>query len=81
MYELKIIDFGLGKIFDKAKEKNLHGLVGTAYYVAPEVIDGVEYGFECDYWALGVILYVMLSGNLPFSGVKNSEIFDKIKKQ
>ena len=53
-------------------------MVGTSYYVAPEVLDG-KYGFECDCWSLGVIMYVLLSGHYPFSGKKNSEIFPKIR--
>jgi serine/threonine protein kinase len=38
--ELKIIDFGLGKMFDKTNEDLLSGVVGTTYYVAPEVLEG-----------------------------------------
>lgn len=52
-------------------------LVGTPYYVAPEVLDG-DYGKECDCWSLGVIMYAVLSGCLPFYGQTPKEVFDKI---
>lgn len=78
--ELKIIDFGLGKLFQDAKQPSLSGVVGTPYYVAPEVLDGKQkYGIACDCWSLGITLYVMLSGHLPFSGKRHREVFDKIK--
>jgi calcium-dependent protein kinase len=75
--DIKIIDFGLGRVYQEAKT-SLSAVVGTCYYVAPEVIDG-SYGFECDFWSLGVILYIMLSGHLPFPGRDNQEVFDRIK--
>jgi calcium-dependent protein kinase len=53
-------------------------LVGTPYYVAPEVLDGV-YSYECDCWSLGVIMFTLLSGYLPFYGASPGEIFDKIR--
>lgn len=76
--DIKIIDFGLGKVYNKNRDIPLTAVVGTSYYVAPEVLDG-RYGFECDCWSLGVIMFVMLSGHLPFSGRSNSIVFHKIR--
>jgi calcium-dependent protein kinase len=53
-------------------------LVGTAYYVAPEVIGG-NYDEKCDIWSVGVILYVILSGAPPFSGKSEKEIMEKVR--
>lgn len=47
---IKIIDFGLSK--QGLKRDKLHSIVGTPYYLAPEVLEG-EYGIECDCWSLG----------------------------
>jgi len=73
--DIKIIDFGLSKM---AKLRELKTVVGTPYYVAPEVLEG-SYGFECDCWSLGVIMYILLSGYLPFPGNTPAEVFDKVR--
>ena len=77
--ELKIIDFGLSKQFinDENSLNSLKTVVGTALYVAPEVLKGI-YDYRCDNWSLGVILYVLLTGNPPFFGSNNNEIFKKV---
>ena len=62
---LKIIDFGTA--IEKKNDKKLTALVGTPYYIAPEVIKG-EYDEKCDVWSCGVILYLLLSGMPPFVG-------------
>ena len=82
--EIKIIDFGLSKQFDYNSDsetafRELKTVVGTALYVAPEVLKG-KYDFRCDNWSLGVITYVLLSGNPPFFGENNKEIFVKVMK-
>ncbi|KAF8407294.1 hypothetical protein HHK36_006421 [Tetracentron sinense] len=52
-------------------------LVGSAYYVAPEVLRR-NYGAEADIWSAGVILYVLLSGFPPFWGANEQRIFDAV---
>ena len=73
---IKVIDFGLSQIFINRKLKTK---VGTAYYVAPEILKG-EYNEKCDIWSAGVILYIFLSGSPPFNGPNDNEIYNKIAK-
>ena len=49
-------------------------LLGTPYYIAPEVIEG-EYTEKCDVWSWGIMLYVLLWGFLPFAGDEQDEVF------
>ena len=61
---MKIIDFGLSRVFDNQHHSELmHTRVGTPYYIAPEVI-GRNYGPQCDLWSIGVILYILLCGHV-----------------
>ncbi|KAL7570217.1 hypothetical protein ACA910_020644 [Epithemia clementina (nom. ined.)] len=64
--ELRMIDFGLSKHFIAGQHH--HEKVGTPYTVAPEIIQG-HYDEKCDIWALGVITYLLLSGETPFGGL------------
>jgi serine/threonine protein kinase len=52
---------------------------GTPYYMAPEVMLGNGYGSGCDCWSAGVLMYVFMSGYLPFQGSDRNEVFTKIK--
>ena len=77
---IKIIDFGLSQFFDNNDiNRKMNSKVGTAYYVAPEVLKG-NYNEKCDIWSAGVILYILLSGEPPFNGQNDSIIYNKIKK-
>lgn len=61
------------------REANDHKIVGTTYYIAPEVFKH-NYDERCDIWSLGVILYMMVTGTPPFDGNKDSEIIVNILK-
>ena len=69
--KLKIMDFGLSKILGN-QEKSVDGF-GTLTFVAPEVLVRTPYNKEIDIWSLGVILYLMLSGLLPFDDDNDNE--------
>jgi calcium-dependent protein kinase len=68
--ELKMIDFGLSKHFQYGEIQQQ--AVGTPYTVAPEVIRG-RYDERCDIWAIGVIAFLLLSGDPPFGGCGGPE--------
>ena len=72
---IKVIDFGLSQHI--SEKKKLTTKVGTAYYVAPEILIG-DYTEKCDIWSAGVILYIFLSGDPPFNGPSDSAIYSKI---
>lgn len=73
---IKIIDFGTSRRVNE--QHAMHGVFGTCYYLAPEVIEG-EYSEKCDVWSLGVILYILLSGEPPFNADTDVEVVEKIK--
>eukprot|EP01017_Pseudomicrothorax_dubius_P039578 TRINITY_DN608_c0_g3_i1.p1 TRINITY_DN608_c0_g3~~TRINITY_DN608_c0_g3_i1.p1 ORF type:complete len:277 (+),score=58.21 TRINITY_DN608_c0_g3_i1:126-956(+) len=73
---IKISDFGLARIYNNTL---MSTACGTPGYLAPEVIAGGGYDLSIDYWSIGVILFVMLSAETPFSGDTNEELFNKIK--
>ena len=76
-HPIKIIDFGTAKVFQK--EKAEHVLIGSAYYIAPEVLSR-NYTELCDLWSCGVIMYILLTGRPPFNGSNEEEIMKKIKE-
>ncbi|CAD8148014.1 unnamed protein product [Paramecium pentaurelia] len=77
--EPKLIDFGLANKFDSTKLRRLKSFVGTPMYMAPEVIQG-KYDEKCDIWSLGVLLFTLLSGHMPFHGETKEELYDNIQR-
>lgn len=75
---LKATDFGLSRFFVDGKA--LDEIVGSPFYVAPEVLQK-SYGKEADIWSCGVILYILLCGWPPFHGDSTQQIFRNIMTQ
>ena len=90
---IKLSDFGLAKVSPKIFEINNnnenidfkpdshqknYSCVGTAYYVAPEVLKKKGYGPEVDWWSVGVIFFEMLFGYAPFHSKETNQVCHKV---
>eukprot|EP01012_Entosiphon_sulcatum_P019422 TRINITY_DN242_c0_g1_i2.p1 TRINITY_DN242_c0_g1~~TRINITY_DN242_c0_g1_i2.p1 ORF type:complete len:325 (+),score=56.26 TRINITY_DN242_c0_g1_i2:35-1009(+) len=76
---IKVADFGMacsvppGVLLEES--------VGSPHYACPEIVKGVKYnGFQADIWSMGVVLFVLLTGTLPFVADSRELMFDKIKR-
>ena len=79
-----LIDLGLAKRLEEESEYETRTLCGTPRYVAPEQIQGLPYSFEVDYWALGVLVYEMLTGLHPFDywhGCDDIELYNSVTSE
>jgi len=75
---LKIADFGFSRLL--GAEGVASTLVGTAEYLAPEMLRGEGYGHRANLWALGVLIYELLTGQPPFHGEDHNALVSKIGK-
>jgi calcium-dependent protein kinase len=75
--QIRISDFGDSTLMEAGER--LNSVFGTAYYIAPEVLR-LNYNEKCDIWSCGVIMFVMLSGTPPFTGLDDEEIIHKVKQ-
>ena len=71
---VKVIDFGCSLL---AKGKNLV-MGGTEYYMPPECLNGIC-NAKADAWAIGIIMYKLLSGNYPFLGMTSTEFYTHVQ--
>ena len=74
---LKIVDFGLSNMYEPSA--TLKTACGSPCYAAPEMIAGKRYhGLGSDIWSMGIILYAMICGYLPFEDPNTSKLYKKI---
>ncbi|KAF2236765.1 kinase-like protein [Viridothelium virens] len=76
---LLLTDFGLSKVAVD-DDTRCNSILGTVEYMAPEVIQGQDYGMVVDYWSLGAIGFDLLTGGPPFTGPNHAKIQEKILK-
>ncbi len=73
---VKVGDYGLSKFISSSQRGGHTRSIGTLHYMAPEIGDG-NYGREIDVYALGIMLFELLTGNVPFTGETDQEILVK----
>jgi serine/threonine protein kinase len=77
----RITDFGLSRIGEMPRLTEIRSLMGTPYYLSPEAFEGRELNERSDIWSLGVVMYEMLAGQLPFDGDTPYDLAWAIKNQ
>lgn len=76
----KLIDFGFSTCLTKHKKVKM--FCGTPSYMAPEIISKIAYSGEAaDIWALGVLLFALISGQFPFTGRTDKELYNRINNR
>lgn len=74
---IKLIDFSSACYY--TNNKQIQGIIGSIYYIAPEVLTG-PYNQKCDMWSCGIIMYILLCGHPPFDSDSDAEIIELIKR-
>lgn len=78
--KVKVVDFGLARVLDGVccDEYCLSSILGTPAYCSPEIVSKAHYGKPVDLYGCGILLYIALSGALPFRGKTPEEVFSNI---
>jgi serine/threonine protein kinase len=81
---IKLTDFGLSRVVGGGVgggelEQLMHSQCGTAYYLAPEIANNLDYGKAVDLWACGVVAFVMLAGKFPFYGDSDDRFMRRLR--
>ena len=79
--QAKLIDFGLAKLAGQVRLTQAGSTMGTAAYISPEQVNGQTIDLRSDIWSLGVMLYEMITGQLPFPGENMQAVLQAIMKR
>ncbi len=75
---IKLMDFGIAQILDFQRMTVTGQLLGSPAYMAPEIIEGKQLDFRTDVFSVGIMLYLLATGELPFSGRNPHEVLRRI---
>ena len=76
LYSIKVCDFKSARTFKESTKLNKK--VGNPYFIAPEVLNR-KYNEKCDLWRCGIIRYILLTSQPPFSGNTDLEVLAKVR--
>ena len=72
--QVKIMDFGLAQLAERSKLTETTTILGTPSYMSPEQARGEKTDRRADLWSLGIVLYEMIAGRLPFAGERQEAV-------
>jgi tRNA A-37 threonylcarbamoyl transferase component Bud32 len=75
---IKLMDFGIAQILDFQRMTVTGQLLGSPAYMAPEIIEGKPLDFRTDVFSVGILLYLLATGQLPFAGKNPHEVLRRI---
>ena len=78
---VKLVDFGIAKIFGDGQQTVVGSMLGTLDYMAPEQVDSSSITIRTDLYAVGSVMYAMLTGRPPFRGKNATQVLDMLKNQ
>lgn len=76
--EVKLMDFGIAKMKGSASLTRTGSIIGTLEYIAPELLNGVPPSVHSDLYAMGIVMYELLTGKLPFEGSTEASLINSI---
>ena len=74
-------DFGFARCLDDMEQIQNLTLLGTPYYMSPQILRSDKFSAKCDVWSVGVVFYQMLFGKLPWSGHTQADLYKSIKSK
>src|SRR5579863_893611 len=75
---IKLMDFGIAQVLDFQRMTVTGQLLGSPAYMAPEIIEGKQLDFRTDVFSVGIMLYLLATGELPFTGKNPHEVLRRI---